>query len=244
MTPARPLERASDSDWGTRGWPAVPARIMIVEDQELLRFGLELILGRSEDCLVVASVANGEDALARYDELEPDLVLLDLTLGSGMTGTQVCRSLVERDPAARILLVTAESSLDRLLEAVQAGASGYLPKDVGPKDLLEAIRKVMRGEDMLEPYLGRLLLREMRRTHGLPAPRPATPKLTLSARELEILSLVARGRSNAEIADVLCISGFTVANHLKNVYRKLGVKDRTQAVLTAVQMGLVDGNSR
>lgn len=217
-------------------------RIMIVEDHELLREGLALMVGRAPDLEVVALASSGEEALERWDEARPDLVLLDLRL-PGMSGTELCTRLKERKPSIQVVILSAHEELTVILEAVQAGACAYIPKDISARDLVENLRRVRDEGSLLEPFLAKRLLSELTRrpSPGGPAIQRAAPDSgpALSAREMEILRQVVAGASNKEIAAGLSISNFTVANHLKNIYRKLGVKDRTQAVLAAMNRGLL-----
>lgn len=217
-------------------------RVMIVEDHELLREGLVLMVARASDFEVVAQVPSAEEALEALEESRPDLLLLDLKL-PGMSGSELCRRVRALAPHVRIVVLTGVEDLALILEAVQAGACAYLPKDIGPTELVENLRRVRDEGTLLEPFLARRLLAELTRRKGAEAAPARAVSLSgpgnLSAREVEILKRVVAGQSNREIADQLAISGFTVANHLKNVYRKLGVRDRTQAVLTALNRGLL-----
>lgn len=217
-------------------------RIMIVEDHELLREGLALMVGRAPDLEVVALASSAEEALERWDEARPDLVLLDLRL-PGMSGTELCALLKERKPSVQVVILSAHEELTVILEAVQAGACAYIPKDISARDLVENLRRVRDEGSLLEPFLAKRLLSELTRrpTPGAPAMQRVAPDSgpALSAREMEILRRVVAGAANKEIAADLSISNFTVANHLKNIYRKLGVKDRTQAVLAAMNRGLL-----
>lgn len=215
-------------------------RVMIVEDHELLRDGLSLMMGRAPDFEVVAEVGSAEEALEKWDAAAPNLVLLDLGL-PGLSGTELCRMVKGKAPDVQVVLLTGQDDLTEILEAVQAGACGYLPKDIGAQELVNSLRRVRDEGSLLEPFLARRLLTELtkRPTVGGSHLGRSDSGSTLSARETEILRLVVAGSSNKEIASGLDISSFTVANHLKNIYRKLGVKDRTQAVLAAMSRGLL-----
>ncbi len=225
-----------------------PARVVVVEDHDLLREGLVLMLNAAGDFEVVAQAASAEEALQILDERRPDLLLLDLMLPQ-MSGTELCRLVRQRQPDIQVVLLTGHAEIAQVLEAVQAGACAYLPKEIGPKELVKALRRVRREGSLLEPFLARRLLAELTRPGGgnglsLSGPSPSGgsggPEVgPLSSRELEILRGVVGGGSNREVAENLSISEFTVANHLKSIYRKLGVRDRTQAVLAALNRGLL-----
>lgn len=213
---------------------------MIVEEQELLREGLALMIGRVPEFEVVGVAGSAEEALERWPLARPDQVVLDLLL-PGMGGADLCRALKALDPSVQLVILSGHEELRAVLEAVQAGACAYLPKDIGAREFLEALRRVRAEGSMLEPFLANRLLAELRRPPGAspPAAVPADPGSALSARETEILRQLAVGASNKEIASQLSISNFTVANHLKSIYRKLGVKDRVQATRAAMSRGLL-----
>ncbi len=222
---------------------------MVVEDYELLREGLVLMVERAGDFRVVAQAGSAEEALELLDEARPDMLLLDLVLPQ-MSGTELCRRVLERHPQVQVVLLTGKEELASILEAVQAGACAYLPKEVGPRELVESLRRVRKEGTLLEPFLGRRLLEAI--TQGsktspddfgsLMAPNaPPAGTAVLSTREVQVLRGIMEGGSNREVADRLSISEFTVANHLKNIFRKLGVHDRTRAVLIAMSRGLLAG---
>jgi two-component system NarL family response regulator len=201
-------------------------------------------LKRSGHLQVVAEASTGEEAVANVLEVRPDLVLLDLNL-PGMGGVETCRALKEKCPDLRVVILTMSDELDSIFEAVRAGACGYLLKDIASQNLLEAIDQIDREGGILEPFLARRLLaafsggraptrEEGRSPEVLPGPAPV-----LSPRELEILRKVVDGLSNKEIADQLMISKYTVGNHINNIFRKLGVNDRTQAAVTALKHRMV-----
>jgi len=215
-------------------------RVMLVDDHALFREGLVLLLKGRPNLHVVAEAATGEEALARLDAARPDLVLLDLNL-PGIGGVEACRLLKERAPELRVVILTMSDDLESIFEAVRAGACGYLLKDIASQNLLEAIDQIDREGGILEPFLARRLLAEFsgsRSASRTPDPSAATGPV-LSPRETEILRKVVDGLSNKEIADRLCISKYTVGNHINNIFRKLGVNDRTQAAVAAIKMRLV-----
>jgi len=219
-------------------------RIMVVDDHALFRQGLTLLLKQREHLQVVAEAASGEEALAQVGPARPDLVLLDLNL-PGMGGVETCRALKEAHPDLRVVILTMSDELDSIFEAVRAGACGYLLKDIDAQDLLEAIDQIDHEGGILEPFLARRLLAEFSggrpaaREQGRPAEAPAGHAASLSPREVEILRRVVDGLSNKEIADRLGISKYTVGNHINNIFRKLGVNDRTQAAVIALKHGMV-----
>ncbi len=214
---------------------SAPVRVVIVEDYDLLREGLVLMVNRAGGFEVVAQAGSAEEALRVVEEHRPDMLLLDLMLPQ-MSGTELCRLVRQRQPDLQVVLLTGQSELSQILEAVQAGACAYLPKEIGPGELVESLRRVRREGSLLEPFLSRRLLAELTQRGGkapntltgLSSP-PTQESGTISPREVDILRGIVAGGSNREIADNLSISEFTVANHLKNIYRKLGVRDRTQA---------------
>ncbi len=215
-------------------------RVMLVDDHALFREGLALLLKGRPNLQVVAEAATGEEALAQLESAHPDLVLLDLNL-PGIGGVEACRLLKERAPELRVVILTMSDDLESIFEAVRAGACGYLLKDIASQNLLEAIDQIDREGGILEPFLARRLLAEFSGPRS--APRTVEPAVTpgpvLSPRETEILRKVVDGLSNKEIADRLCISKYTVGNHINNIFRKLGVNDRTQAAVAAIKMRLV-----
>jgi DNA-binding NarL/FixJ family response regulator len=213
---------------------------MLVDDHALFREGLALLLKGRPNLQVVAEAATGEEALAQLESAHPDLVLLDLNL-PGIGGVEACRLLKERAPELRVVILTMSDDLESIFEAVRAGACGYLLKDIASQNLLEAIDQIDREGGILEPFLARRLLAEFSGPRSAPrtVEPAATPGPVLSPRETEILRKVVDGLSNKEIADRLCISKYTVGNHINNIFRKLGVNDRTQAAVAAIKMRLV-----
>ena len=201
-------------------------RILIVDDHSIVRIGLRSVIGEEEDMEVVAEAGDGPSALSAYETLRPDVVLLDLRLPD-VSGAVLIGQLRKLDPAVRILVLTSYDADEDIFQAVQAGAQGYLLKGTLPDGLLEqAIRTVHAGRRHLPAEIVDRL-----------ADRVSSPSLT--PREIAVLELVARGLSNAEIGTALSVSAGTVKTHLKRIYPKLGVADRTAAAMTAVQRGLV-----
>lgn len=205
------------------------ARIVIVDDHAVVREGLERILAKCADLEVVGTASSGEEALILAAALEPDLVLLDLSL-PGMHGLEVLSALQDSDNPPRVVVLTIHDDDDIVLGAVRGGAQGYVLKNATRDELLAAVRKVAAGGQSFDEVVVRALLRGDQRE---------VLCSLLTARELEILRLVATGKTNKEIAAQLFISSDTVKGHLETTYRKLGVSDRAHAVAVAIRNGLV-----
>ena len=198
-------------------------RVVVADDHQVVRSGLQQLLATTPDILMVGAAANGVEVLAIVGELHPDVVLMDLSM-PGIDGVEATRRLSVEYPASRVLVLTSFSDQTRILNALEAGADGYLLKDADPDDIAEAIRSVHRGESPLDPKAARVLL-ESRRVR-----RETVP---LTDREREVLGLVRDGLANKQIARRLGISERTVKAHLTSVFQRLGVSDRTQAALWA-----------
>ena len=211
-------------------------RVMIVEDQTLVCEGLEMLLNVPDDIHVVGRAVDGADALQRMNECNPDVLLVDVRMPK-MNGIELLKQMKTRALEIPVILLTTFDDDAALLEGIRAGAKGYLLKDVALARLTEAVRLVAAGGSMISPVVTERLL------HGLAqAPLPPDEGYTgeaLTGREVEIVRLMTGGYSNREIADALCISEGTVKNHVSNVLSKLGVRDRTRAVLKAIEKGLV-----
>jgi NarL family two-component system response regulator LiaR len=208
-------------------------RVLIADDHAVVRQGLRTFLELQVDVVVVADVADGEAALAAAAEHDPDVVLMDLVM-PGMGGVEAIRQLREARPAARVLVLTSFLDDEKLFPAVRAGAAGYLLKDVEPEELVRAIRTVADGEALLHPAVAARLMEEVSE-----APRPAAEE-ALTARERDVLELIARGMPNKLIARELGIAEKTVKTHVSSILGKLGLTDRTQAALYAVRSGLLE----
>jgi DNA-binding NarL/FixJ family response regulator len=209
-------------------------RVVIADDHRVVRTGLEQLLGTFDDVDIVGVAANGEEAVERCTAERPEVALLDLEM-PGMDGVEATRRIRSMSPDTHVVAFTSFSDRDRIVRALDAGAIGYLLKDVEPAVLHEAILAAARGEAPLDPKAAAELLAE--RTAGSPGER-------LSNREREVLVLVADGSANKQIARRLGISEKTVKGHLTNIFHTLGVGDRTQAALWAERNGLLGGDDR
>jgi DNA-binding NarL/FixJ family response regulator len=215
-------------------------RILIADDQALVRGGLRMILDAQPDLEVVGEAVDGREALQQARELSPDLVLMDVRMPE-LDGLETTRRLLDRDPGPKVIVLTTFDLDDYVYEAIRAGASGFLLKSAPPQQLIAGIRTVMAGDALLAPEITRRLLD---RFIARP-PRPTTipPDFAdLSERELEVLRLIADGRSNAEIAVDLFISEATVKTHVTHILTKLRLRDRVQAVALAYRTGLMDSD--
>jgi DNA-binding NarL/FixJ family response regulator len=215
----------------THSAPASRIRIFVVDDHPVVRAGLVTILGTQPDFVVVGEAEDADTAINRLLTLRPDVLLLDLEMPGG-DGVDVLNRARESGSDARALVFTAFDADDRILAAVRAGAQGYLLKGAPREELFRAIRVVHAGGSLLEPVVASKLLRQVR--------HPATPDVRITARELEVLRLVARGRQNKEIARDLAVTERTVKFHLSALMRKLGVSNRVEAVSAAIRLGLID----
>ena len=212
-------------------------RVLICDDQPLVRAGFRTILGSKRDIEVVGEAENGAEALALAERRRPDVILMDIRMPV-LDGVEATRRLVAAGTAARILVLTTFDLDEYVHAAIRAGASGFLLKDVTPAKLLEAIRIVADGDALLAPSVTRRLLERFATT--LPAGEASGDALAeLTSRETEVLRLLAGGMSNAEIASELVVSEATVKTHISSVLRKLGLRDRVQAVIVAYESGLV-----
>ena len=212
-------------------------RVLIADDQALVRSGFRMILEARDDLEVVGEAENGAQALELAQTLAPDVVLMDVRMPA-MDGVEATRRLLEAGSSARVIILTTFDLDEYVFEALRAGASGFLLKDVQPAQLVEAIRVVASGEALLAPSITRRLLDRFASLDT--SERGAPPELdSLTPRELEILRLIAAGLSNAEIAAELVLSETTVKTHVSSVLRKLNLRDRVQAVVLAYEAGLV-----
>ena len=203
-------------------------RVLIVDDHPVVRDGLRGMLTGDEELAVVGEAGSGDEAVRAVALLEPDVVLMDLRMPGG-DGVDATARIVAAHPRVRVLVLTTYDTESDVLLAVEAGASGYLLKDASVQELRRAVRATASGETVLAPAVAARLLRQTRRA----------PVEALTARELEVLELVARGATNREVGRALHVSEATVKSHLLHAFTKLGVNDRTAAVTTALERGLI-----
>ena len=220
-----------------------PTRLAIVDDHELTRESLQNMLSDEPDIEIVGEAANGRQALSLGSRFRPDLILMDVRMPV-MDGLEATKEIKQRYPEISVMMLTMHENPDYLLGALKAGAAGYVLKDATREEIIEAVRRVRNGESPLDPELAARLLRRlasegevskgMGDPHAVPyAVEPLTP------RELEVLGLMKLGRTNREIAGDLVISLGTAKNHVEHIISKLGVSDRTQAVVKALELGIL-----
>jgi DNA-binding NarL/FixJ family response regulator len=211
-------------------------RVLIADDQSLVRAGFRLVLENHDDIEVVGEASNGHEALHGTARLDPEVVLMDIRMPE-LDGIAATREITARH-AARVLVLTTYDLDEYVYDALQAGASGFLLKDTPPEQLVAGIRAVAGGEALLAPTVTRRLIEEFARIGPAQRTRPAALD-DLTPRETEVLRLLARGMSNAEIAESLVLSDTTIKTHVTHVLGKLGLRDRVQAVVLAYESGLV-----
>jgi len=213
-------------------------RLLLVDDQRLMRDGLRILLELETDFDVVGEAENGVQALEAYRQLSPDVILMDIRMPE-MDGVEATRRLRASEPNAKIIILTTFDDNEYVFEGLRAGALGYLLKDVSGDELADAIRKVAAGGSMIEPSVARKVVAEFARL------APATPEANedliepLSDREIEILKLVSQGLTNKEIANKLFLAEGTVKNYVTSILQKIDVRDRTQAAIRARELGLL-----
>jgi DNA-binding NarL/FixJ family response regulator len=215
----------------------VSIRVLIADDQALVRDGFGMILDAQPDIDVVAEASDGREAIERARELRPDVVLMDIRMPE-VDGIEATRRLLADDGGPRVLMLTTFDQNEYVYEAMKAGASGFLLKDVRREELVNAVRVVAAGDALLAPALTRRLIEDFVRRPP-PGSAPAGPLAELTEREREVLRLVSRGLSNHEIADALVVSDATVKTHVARILSKLGLRDRIQAVVLAYETGFV-----
>jgi DNA-binding NarL/FixJ family response regulator len=211
--------------------------VLVADDEELVRTGLRMIIESEHDMSVVGMAKDGEEAVHLAGELQPDVVLMDIRMPV-MDGLEAARRILTGDtPKTRIILLTTFDLDEYVYEALRLGASGFLLKDAPAAQLVTAIRAATAGDALLAPSITRRLIDDF--TRRLPPPAPTTLE-SLTPREVDVLHCIARGLSNAEIAEELFISEATVKTHVARILMKLGIRDRVQAVIAAYESGLVD----
>ncbi|WP_410626124.1 response regulator [Amycolatopsis sp. cmx-8-4] len=213
-------------------------RVLLVDDQALFREALATLLATRDDIDVVGEAGNGDEALTRAADLAPDVVLMDLRMPV-LDGVAATRRLRLAHPSVQVIALTTFDDDEDVFAALRAGAVGYLLKDVSSTRLVEAVLAAARGESVLQPSVAAKVVARFAQLPETTAPRPQPLVVPLSERELEVLRLVADGRSNREIAAAVFLAEGTVKNHVTNVLGKLGARDRTQAALRARDLGLL-----
>lgn len=211
-------------------------RILVVDDHAIVRAGLKALFALVADMDVVAEAGNGVEAIAAFEAHQPDIVLMDLVMPE-MGGIQAIQAITHRHPAAQILALTSFSSDDMVFPSIKAGAVGFVLKNTAPERLLEAVRQVYSGNIMLPPEIARKVLSELGKK-GNPTPTPEP----LTARELEVLRMLAQGMGNQEIAAELVVAPVTVRSHVSRILGKLHLANRVQATLYALREGIVNLN--
>lgn len=221
-----------------------PVRVLIVDDQSLVRAGFKVLIDSASDLVVVGEASDGVEALRLARESRPDVVLMDIRM-PGMDGLEATRLILQEggDAGPRVLILTTFDLDEYVFEALRAGASGFLLKDTDPADLLEGIRVVASGDALLAPSVTRRLIAEFA-SRPSRAPMPGIAEIDqLTEREREVLGLVGKGLSNAEIAKALFISPATAKTHVSRIMIKLGARDRAQLVVIAYETGLVSAGA-
>ncbi len=209
-----------------------PIRVLITDDHSIVRKGIRALLATEPDIEVVGEANDGAEAATQAQALRPDVILMDLVMPK-VDGIEATRRILAQQPGMRILVLTSFAADDKVFPAIKAGALGYLLKDSGPDELVQAIHQVYRGEPSLEPSIARKVLLEL----SQPPKSPLTAE-PLTEREVDVLRLVAQGRSNRDIAEELVITEMTVRTHVSNILSKLHLASRTQAALYALREGL------
>lgn len=219
----------------------MPIKIVIADDHALLRQGIKNVLSLEPDLDVIGEAADGEEALSKIESLKPDILLLDVNMPH-MNGLEVTKRLKADKTPVKVIILTIHDDESYVLEVIKSGADGYLLKDIEPGMLVKAIRLVYGGQSFIYPTLAKRLFGEFSRQEErrvTPQERRNSKEERLTYREVEVLKLIGRGMNNQEIAQELFLSEKTVKNHLTNIFRKISVVDRTQAVLYAIKNKIV-----
>ena len=216
-----------------------PIRVLIVDDHALFRSGIRSLLRRHTEFEVIDDIADGLEGIKRARSLRPDVVLLDIHM-PGLSGREALRCIVESVPRIRVLMLTVSEDINDLLDCLEAGAAGYLLKNIGTATLVDALHRATRGESIVSPQMTALLIERCRRPGAEEQPPVREEAVRLTGREREVLGRLAAGDSNREIAENLGLAESTVKIHLQSIFRKFNLGSRTQAVVYAAEHGLLD----
>jgi DNA-binding NarL/FixJ family response regulator len=212
-------------------------RVILADDQQMVRAGFRMILESGQDIEVIGEAEDGAQSVAGAGKLQPDIVLMDIQM-PGMNGLEATRQIVKQSGGkVKVLILTTFERDDYIFEALRAGASGFILKNASPEDLLEAVRVVAEGNALLAPSVTRRIIGEFARAPSQSNVKGELEKLT--QREIDVLRLIARGKTNSEIAQELFVSEATIKTHVSNMFTKLDLRDRAQAVMFAYESGLV-----
>jgi DNA-binding NarL/FixJ family response regulator len=230
-----------NGDEGPRQRTGGQARILIADDHDLIREGFQRMLGREANLELVGEASIGREAVELCRRLRPDLVLMDVRMPE-MDGLEATRLIKAEQPTVSVLVVTTYENEDYLLEALKAGAAGFVLKDARKRDLIDAVRRALDGESPLNQELASRLIQRLASQTSRPAQHsvPAPPLYALTPREVEVLEVLAQGKTNPQIAKTLVISKATAKVHVERIIKKLGVSDRIQAAVRGLELGLVE----
>jgi DNA-binding NarL/FixJ family response regulator len=218
----------------------VTIRVLVADDQSMVRAGFRMLLADEQDIEVVAEAENGREAIEKTARFNPDVILMDIRMPE-LDGLQATRRILAEDNGARILILTTFDLDEYVYEALSAGASGFVLKDDSPEQLLAAIRTVAAGDALLSPTVTKKVIKQFA---GRPRPTPPKELDELSERERDVFRLMAEGMSNGEIGEKLYISETTVKTHVTHILQKLGLRDRVQAVVLAYRTGIFEGEAQ
>ena len=213
-----------------------PIKILVVDDHEVVRDGISVMMGRQRDFAVVGEASNGLEAIEKVQDLHPDIVLMDLRMPQ-MNGVEAMRRIRSEDSEVKFIVLTTYDNDEYIFDAIEAGAKGYLLKDASREELFQAVRAVHRGESLIEPGVAAKILDRLAQLSRRSS-QPSVAEL-LSERETEVLQLMASGSPNKAIAAALSISESTVKTHVANIFQKLEVNQRTEAVTKAMSLGII-----
>ncbi|OEH84190.1 DNA-binding response regulator [Desulfuribacillus stibiiarsenatis] len=206
------------------------AKILLVDDHELVRLGLKTLIEKESDLVVVGEAADGNEAIQKYMELRPDITLMDIRMPN-KNGIEACREIRDQCNAAKVLMVTSHADDDAMFSSIMAGAVGYIKKEIGSNELVSSIRKALDGSPLIDPVTTQKLIEKVKQN---------TLHEQLTEQEREILSLIGEGKTNKEIALVLCLGEKTVRNYVSNIFSKLNFTNRSQAAVYAVRKNMFD----